>query len=130
MGSRLASALSFSHVDVGEAFQSINHIIAEKDQQVGVVYGIRRWRSKPQVVGSRPATALSFSFIRRRRRVSIYQSLYRRFPSSQHFFTCRRRGRVSIYQSYYGREEMKYNRSEWCSGRALTFKTTGRGFGI
>ena len=40
VGSRLDSALSFSHVDVGEAFQFINHIIAErrKIQQVGVVY--------------------------------------------------------------------------------------------
>ena len=26
------------------------------------------------------------------------------------------------------REEIKYNRSEWCSGRALAFKTIGRGF--
>ena len=25
------------------------------------------------------------------------------------------------------REEIKYNRSEWCSGRALAFKTIGRG---
>ena len=28
VGSRLASALSFSHVDVGDAFQFINHISA------------------------------------------------------------------------------------------------------
>ena len=26
------------------------------------------------------------------------------------------------------REEIKYNSSEWCSGRALAFKTIGRGF--
>ena len=32
------------------------------------------------------------------------------------FFTRRRRRRVSIYQSYYRREETKYNRSEWCRG--------------
>ena len=44
------------------------------------------------------------------------------------FFTRRRRRRVSIYQSYYGREETKYSRSEWGRGRALTFKTIGRGF--
>ena len=35
---------------------------------------------------------------------------------------------VSIYKSYYRREEIKYNRSEWCSGRALAFKTIGCGF--
>ena len=43
------------------------------------------------------------------------------------FFTRRRRRLVSIYQSYYGREEIKNNRSEWCRGRALAFKTIGRG---
>ena len=31
-------------------------------------------------------------------------------------------------KSYHHREEIKYNRSEWCSGRALAFKTIGRGF--
>ena len=41
------------------------------------------------------------------------------------FFTHPRRRRVLIYQSYYRREETKYNRSEWCSGRALAFKTIG-----
>ena len=30
MGSRLNSALSFSDVDVGDVFQFINHIIAER----------------------------------------------------------------------------------------------------
>ena len=30
MGSRLANPFSFSHVDVGEAFQFINHIMAER----------------------------------------------------------------------------------------------------
>ena len=35
---------------------------------------------------------------------------------------------VVTYNSYYRREEIKYNRSGWCSGRALTFKTLGRGF--
>ena len=73
-------------------------------------------------------------FTRRRgRRVAIYQSyyrreerfnlsiIYRRFASRQRFpfFTRRRRRSVSNYQSYYGREETKYNRSEWCTGRAL-----------
>ena len=53
MGSRPASAFSFAHVDVGDAFQFINHI-----------------------------------------------------P-------------VVTYNSYYRREEIKYNRSEWCSGKAL-----------
>ena len=33
-----------------------------------------------------------------------------------------------VYTLYYRREETKYNRSEWCSGRALAFKPTGRGF--
>ena len=47
MGSLLASALSFSHVDVGDAFQFINHISAvclqESDvRQVGVVWWCRR----------------------------------------------------------------------------------------
>ena len=31
-------------------------------------------------------------------------------------------------KSYHHREEIKYNRSEWCSGRAMAFKTIGRGF--
>ena len=36
---------------------------------------------------------------------------------------------IPAYNSYYHREEIKkYNRSEWCSGRALAFKTIGRGF--
>ena len=33
----------------------------------------------------------------------------------------------SNYQSYNQRAE-KYNRSQWCSGRVLAFKTIGRGF--
>ena len=65
MGSRLASALSFSHVDVGDAFQIINHIMAERRRNTtgrsGVVVG--RWLSNPQVVGSRPASPFSFSDI-------------------------------------------------------------------
>ena len=35
---------------------------------------------------------------------------------------------VDTYTLYYRREETKNNRSEWCSGRALAFKTIGRGF--
>ena len=31
-------------------------------------------------------------------------------------------------KSYHHREEIKYNRSEWCSGRAQAFKTIGHGF--
>ena len=58
-------SLSFSHVDVGDAFQFINHIMAERRRDTagrsGV--GVRRWRSKPQVVGSRPVSALSFSHV-------------------------------------------------------------------
>ena len=65
MGSRLDSALSFSHVDVGDAFQFIDHIMAERRRDTagrsGV--GVRRWRSKPQVVGSRPVSTLSFSHV-------------------------------------------------------------------
>ena len=69
MGSRLASALSFSHVDMGDAFQIINHIMAERRRNTtrnttgrgGVVVG--RWRSNPQVVGSHPASPFSFSDI-------------------------------------------------------------------
>ena len=59
-----------------------------------------------------------------------FKTIGRGFASRQRivFFTRRRRRRLSIYQSYYGREETKYNRSEWCSGRALAFKATGRGF--
>ena len=38
------------------------------------------------------------------------------------------RDRRSNYKSYYRREETKYNRSGWCIGRALAFKTIGRGF--
>ena len=65
MGSRPASALSFSHVHVGDAFQFVHHIMAERRRNTtgrsGVVVG--RCRSKPQVVGSRPASALSFSHV-------------------------------------------------------------------
>ena len=60
-----ASALSFSHVDVGDAFQIINNIMAERRHNTigrsGVVVG--RWRSNPQVVGLRPASPFSFSDI-------------------------------------------------------------------
>ena len=35
---------------------------------------------------------------------------------------------VGTYTLYYRREETKYIRSAWCSGRALAFKTIGRGF--
>ena len=42
-------SLSFSHVDVGDAFQFINHIMAERRRNTtgrsGVV--VVRWRSKP-----------------------------------------------------------------------------------
>ena len=31
-------------------------------------------------------------------------------------------------KSYHHREEIEYNRSEWCTGRVLAFKPTGRGF--
>ena len=39
VGSRLASALSFSHVDVGAAFQFINHMSRSKERQSGVASG-------------------------------------------------------------------------------------------
>ena len=42
-------------------------------------------------------------------------------------FAPRTRTHVKKTKSYYGREETKYNRSEWCRGRALTFKTIGHG---
>ena len=99
-------------VDVGDAFQFINHIMAERRRNTGRSgVGERRWRFN----------------LSRRFNLSI---IYRRFASSQRFvfFTRRRRRRVSIYQSYYGREEIKENRSEWCGGRALASKTIGRGF--
>ena len=44
------------------------------------------------------------------------------------FFTRRLGQRVSIYQSYYGREETSNCRSAWGRGKALAFKTIGRGF--
>ena len=104
--------------------------------------------------GFAPRQRFVFFTRRRRRRLSIYQSYYGReevnnsrsewrsgkalafkttgrgFTPRQAFlfFTRRRRRRVSIHQSYYGREEINNNRSEWCSGRALAFKTIGRGF--
>ena len=34
---------------------------------------------------------------------------------------------ITYDKSYYCREEIKYNRSEWRSGKALAFKTIGRG---
>ena len=90
-----ASALSFSHVDVGkrESALPLHHsdllyFCPLCDNMIHNLNGQR---------------FLYFSFIRRRRR-------------------------FLIYKSYYGREETKYNRSEWCSGRALAFKTTGRWF--
>ena len=51
VGSRLASALSFSHVDVGDAFQFINYVMAERRRNTAGRSGVgeRRWRSKPQV---------------------------------------------------------------------------------
>ena len=33
---------------------------------------------------------------------------------------------VDTYTSYYRREETIYNRSGWCTGRSLEFKTTGQ----
>ena len=104
--------------------------------------------------GFAPRQPFLFFTRRRRRRVSIYQSYYGReetkcnrsercngralafktigrgFAPRQRsvFFRRRRRRRISIYQSYYGREETKCNRSERCNGRALAFKTIGRGF--
>ena len=92
MGSRLANPFSFSHVDVGDAFQFINHIMAERRRNTtgrsGVVVG--RWRSKPQVLGSTPASVFSFSDV--------------------------------------GDAFVSYNRAGWSTGRALAFKTIGRGF--
>ena len=63
-------------------------------------------------------------------RALAFKTIGRGFAPRQRFvfFRRRRRRRLSIYKSYYGREETKYNRSEWCSGRALAFKTIGRGF--
>ena len=119
-----------------------------KDSLISLKYGLMQyawnaflspwWRTE----GVRVPPEFVFFTRRRRRRVSIYiyQSyyrreekntiIYRRFASCQRFvfFTRRRRGRVSIYQSYYRREETKYNRSEWCGGRALAFKSIGRVF--
>ena len=61
-----------------------------------------------------------------------FKTIGRGFAPRQRFvfFTRGRRRGVLIYQSYYGREEIKYNRSEWCSGKALAFKTIGRGFAL
>ena len=48
---------------------------------------------------------------------SLFQiEFYNKYRCQPHFYN------KSIYQSYYGREEMKYNRSELCSGRALEFQ--------
>ena len=35
---------------------------------------------------------------------------------------------VDTYTLYFRREETKYNRSGWCTGRALALNTIGRGF--
>ena len=35
---------------------------------------------------------------------------------------------VDTYTLYYRREETKYNRSGWRTGKALAFKAIGRGF--
>ena len=73
-GSPPASAFSFSDVDVGDAFQFINNIIAERRR-----YTIRL-NLKPEIGGSplpsnvRASPEFVFFTRRRRRRVSIYQS--------------------------------------------------------
>ena len=60
-------------------------------------------------------------------RAQAFKTIGRGFAPRQRFvfFTRRRRRRLSIYQSYYGREEINNSRSEWRSGKALAFKTTG-----
>ena len=60
--------LSFSHVDVGDAFQFINHIMAERRRNTAGRSGVgeRRWRFN----------------LSRRFNLSI---IYRRFASSQRF---------------------------------------------
>ena len=76
MGSRLASPFSFSHVDVGDAFQFINDISQRRTNRSA-------WgRGKAQAF-----KAIGRGFTPRQRFV---------------FFTRRRRRRVSIYQSYIG----------------------------
>ena len=60
-------------------------------------------------------------------RAQAFKTIGRGFAPRQRFvfFTRRRSERLSIYQSYYGREEINNSRSEWRSGKALAFKTTG-----
>ena len=88
-----ASAFPLPHSDLQCFVKFINNIMAERIQNSGV--GERRWRSNPQVAGSRPASSFSFSDI-----------FINHIP-------------VVKYNSYYRREEIKYNRSEWRRGKAL-----------
>ena len=82
MGSRPVSPLSFSHVDVGDAFQFINHIIAERRQNTTGRSGVgdKALAFKTIGRGFAPRTRFVFFTRRRRRRVSIYKSYvtYRR----------------------------------------------------
>ena len=137
MGSRLANPFSFSDVDVGDAFQFINHIVREGPTSRSGV-GDKGLAFQTIGRGFAPRQPYLFFRRRRRRRVSIYQSYYgREGPTGRSgvgdkalafqtigrgfaprqpflFFTRRRRRSVSIYyKAYYGREETKYNRSEW-----------------
>ena len=75
----------FPSSDVGDAFQFINHISIYQSytsvfsiSEEGEVLLLAAWYDLRGFVGLCLASAFSFSYIRRRRHVSIYQSYYRR----------------------------------------------------
>ena len=76
VGSRLDSALSFSDVDVGDAFPFINHIMAERRRNTTGRSGVgdKALAFKPTGRGFAPRQPFLFFERRRRRLVSIYQS--------------------------------------------------------
>ena len=88
---------------------------------------VGRWRLNPQVVGSRPASPFSFSH----GDVPLHHSdlLFSiSYSWERQRLTPTPLRPVDTYTLYFRREETKYNRSGWCTGRALALNTIGRGF--
>ena len=96
-------------LDVGDAF----HFIIQ-------ISGVRLHHSDLLVFLSERATC------EKEKALAVRKLTTFGFESQRPTPTPRRPGVSCI--SYYRREEPIYNRSEWCRGKALAFKTRGRGF--
>ena len=105
MGSRPASPFSFSHVDIGDAFQFINHIMAERGRNTAGRSGVgdKALAFKPTGRGFAPRQSLSFSHV----------DVGDAFQFINHIMA--ERGRNTAGRSGVG-------------DKALAFKPTGRGF--